>query len=80
MATVTTKVCDRCGEKLKVTGWTSKLPWKKSRKIKLLKLFNGNFDGYSYSEEEYELCRKCTFKLSLFLSGQYDISDDKRQA
>ncbi len=67
MGTISKKVCDRCGEQIKISGWTSKLPWKRSRRIKLLKLFNGNLDGYSYSEEEYELCRKCTMKLSLFL-------------
>lgn len=69
MATLTQRVCDRCGKPMKYIGWTAiiKNIRKRGSDIKILKLHNGNPDGYSYSESEYELCADCTEKLRTFL-------------
>lgn len=79
MATIKKEVCDRCGEPIQTIGWTSKLSRKQPCKIDLLKLFNGNLDGYSYSEEQYDLCCECTRKLSLFLRNECDITNNNEE-
>lgn len=80
MSRETRIVCDRCGEEIKYVGWTSKLPFARKRPVrfKLLKLLNGNMDGYSYSECEYELCNKCTFELRIFLDGGKVINERRK--
>ena len=76
MSIVTKRICDRCGEEIIYQGWTAKFPFPKKKPfvLKLLKLRNGNQDGYNYLEREYELCNKCTFKLNAFLEGGEIIS------
>lgn len=71
MATILQKVCDRCGNPMKYDGWTAKLKnvTKSGKSIKIHKPFNGNKDGYSYSDSCYELCADCTKKLEKFLKG-----------
>lgn len=80
MSTVTKTVCDRCGKEIVYQGWTAKFPFSKKRPflLKLLKLRNGNPSGYDYSECEYELCNKCTFKLTVFLSGGEVVNEQRR--
>lgn len=71
MATINIKIktCDKCGEEIKYNGWTSTLKGhRKPKRIRVLKLLNGNPDGYSYLNYEYELCQKCTKKLEEFLN------------
>lgn len=70
MAAVNYKVCDKCGKQIVYIGWTAKIKnvFKKGKTVKILQLLNGNPDGYSYSEREYELCADCTKKLEQFLS------------
>lgn len=65
MATISRKVCDRCGRDIKYFGWTSKI--KGFRPFFIIKLFNGNPDGYSYTEECIELCSDCTKALEKFM-------------
>lgn len=69
MATVSYKVCDRCGQKMVYSGWTAKIKGFKKfgLKLNILKLFNGNPDGYSYSERDYELCSDCTKQFEEFI-------------
>lgn len=52
---------------MKYTGWTALLF--RPAKFRLLKLLNGNHDGYSYSEEHIELCSDGTKELNVFLEG-----------
>lgn len=72
MATVTQKICDRCGKPMEYVGWTAKLRnvFRKGKSVKIHELFNGNPDGYSYSERQYELCADCTENLKEFLRGK----------
>lgn len=58
MATISKKVCDRCGKEIKYIGWTGRFK-KIPKKIHLIKYLNGNHDGYSYSEFEIEVCTEC---------------------
>jgi hypothetical protein len=71
MATLTQKVCDRCGKPMKYVGWTAKLKnvFRRGKRIRIIKYHNGNPSGYDYVECEYELCGDCTEKLSEFLRG-----------
>jgi len=71
MATITQEVCDRCGKPLKYTGWTAVIRniIKKSKRIKITKLFNGNPSGYDYTERTFHLCARCTEELKNFLRG-----------
>lgn len=69
MATIKTNICDRCGAEIKHIGWTALLKKPKTR-LRVLELLNGNPDGYSYSEWDYELCADCTKKLGYFLRGK----------
>ena len=42
----------------------------------MVKFLNGNPDGYSYTDWDYELCAECTKKLEGFLSGkETDMSE-----
>lgn len=72
MAKIEYKVCDRCGQKMEYIGWTARIKnvFKKGKRILITKYYNGNPDGYSYSERYYELCADCTDKLKEFLSGK----------
>lgn len=72
MATITQKICDRCGKPMKYAGWTAKIrnAFKKGRTVKIHKIFNGNPDGYSYSDSQYELCVDCTKQLEEFLESK----------
>lgn len=81
MSRVEKVICDRCGEEIVYRGWTAKFPFLRKRPFifKLLKLRNGNPSGYDYSEREYELCNKCTFKLNVFLEGG-EVVNEKRKA
>lgn len=71
-------VCDRCGEEIVYRGWTAKLFFKKKFPFhfRILKLRNGNPSGYDYSEQQCELCNKCTFKLTVFLQGR-ELTNEK---
>jgi hypothetical protein len=71
MDTLTQKECDRCGKPMKYIGWTTELKniFRKGKKVHIIKYFNGNPDGYSYSQSCYELCTECTEKLREFLKG-----------
>ena len=79
MATIPNKVCDRCRKEIKYVGWTSKLKGiGKPTRIKGLSLFNGNPDGYSYSEWDRELCAECSDKLRAFLlNKKYESEENK---
>ena len=66
MAIIQKRVCDRCGKELKFLGWTAKI-FGLSRKVFIRKLYNGNPDGYSYYDFDYELCHDCTRKLEKFM-------------
>ncbi|MBO5963034.1 MAG: hypothetical protein J6P97_00975 [Bacteroidales bacterium] len=68
MATINKKVCDRCGEEIKYVGWTGILK-KIPKRLYLLELFNGNPDGYSYSEFEPELCSACVKSFHNWFNG-----------
>lgn len=71
MATVTKKFCDRCGTEMRYVGWTARLKIKRIGIIATVqKLLNGNPDGFSYVEWDYELCADCTKKLERFLNGR----------
>lgn len=74
MATITKKVCDRCGRPLEYINWTSILKnvLKKGKSIKIHNIYNGNPDGYIYIDERYELCAECTKKLEDFLRCKGD--------
>ena len=69
MATITQKVCDRCGKPLGYNGWTAKIKnaFKRGKRVKITEYFNGNPDGYSYVNSEYEMCADCTRRLKIFL-------------
>lgn len=75
MATISKNVCDRCGKEMIYIGWTAKLKnvVKKGKRIRILKLYDGNPDGYSYSNRTYDLCEECTKKLEEFLKGEIRI-------
>lgn len=69
MSTISKKACDRCGNPLKYVGLTAifKNVFKKGKTIAIREYFNGNQDGYSYMDGNYELCADCTEKLREFL-------------
>lgn len=73
MGTVQYKICDKCGKKIKYTGWTSKLKniFQRSGTIPVIKLFNGR----GCHEREYELCADCTKKLGNFLMNKERTMD-----
>lgn len=51
--------------------------FQKGKKVKIIQYYNGNYDGYSYTENCYELCVVCTEKLTSFLSnGNLHLIDD----
>ncbi len=69
MATISKRVCDRCGNEMKYVGWTSVLTNRYSS-IKILKLLNGNHSGYDYGRNEYEMCTDCTKEFEKFLNSK----------
>lgn len=72
MSTITTRICDRCGNPMKYIGWTARIQnaFRKGKRVKITQYLDGNPDGYSYSERCYELCAECTEKLTAFLRGE----------
>ena len=46
MATITRKICDRCGKQMEYVGWTAKIEnaFRKGKTVKIHKIFNGNPD------------------------------------
>jgi hypothetical protein len=52
-------------------GWTARIKKavKVGKSVKIRKYFNGNPDGYSYSDCCYEMCADCTKALEKFLSN-----------
>lgn len=72
MATITKKVCDRCGKEIKYLGWTSKLEnvFKKGSRISYLSIYNGNPSGYEYNRQQFEMCAECTKDFREFLLGE----------
>lgn len=81
MSTVTQQFCDRCGKLMKYVGWTAKLKniSKKGKTVKIHKLLNGNLDGYSYSDNYYELCADCTKELEDFLRNNFAIPCNSKE-
>lgn len=77
MSRETRIVCDRCGEEIKYQGWTAKFKKARPNRFRILKLLNGNPDGYSYSERDYELCNHCTFELNRFLVGVRMVNEQR---
>lgn len=64
------RTCDRCGKEFDYRGITAGYFVNGVRKSNILHfrvLFDGNSDGYSYSEYRVELCADCTSKLLDFL-------------
>lgn len=59
MATISKKVCDRCGKEIAYRGWTGILK-KYPKRVSIVKIFNGNLDGYSYTDRDFDLCAECT--------------------
>lgn len=72
MATISKRVCDRCGREMAYSGWTAKIKGMKriGCKFILQSLLNGNPTGYLYSDYNYELCSECTKKLEYFLRNE----------
>lgn len=72
VATIYKRVCDRCGVEMQYSGWTAVLKnvIKRRSRPRVVRLLNGNPDGFSYMEEDYDLCAECTKKLEDFLRGK----------
>ena len=69
--------CDRCGKEIRYIGWTAKVRKNRPNRFRVLNLLNGNPDGYSYSEHDYELCNDCTFELNRFLKGVLMVNEQR---
>lgn len=67
MSNKTIKICDRCGKHIEYIGWTGLIKVHWSFRFFVRFLFNGNSDGYSYSDLNIELCAECTDELKKFL-------------
>ena len=76
MAEITKHICDRCKKEIKYFGWTALI--KKSIRIKVRKLYNGNHNGCSYSDYDYELCNECTKALGSFLDKYALVEGEKK--
>ena len=66
-------VCDRCNNELWTEGKSGKLKlkWKKhSIKAKITSFFNGNYDGYQYTDKHYNLCDNCRNELINWLDNK----------
>lgn len=75
MATITKRVCDRCGQEIKYKGWTSVIKniFKRGSEIVIDEIYDGNPSGYDCENLKYELCAECTEKLKKFLrEGEKD--------
>ena len=74
MATKTIHTCDRCGEPFEyhLSKWAGyfKQGIKKENHLRFHNMYYGNPDGYSYTDERYELCAECTEKLLNFLRNK----------
>lgn len=72
MATISKKVCDRCGNPIKYVGWTGILKnvFRRGKTIKIVQLYYGNSTGYNYVDNSFELCADCTEKLNKFLENK----------
>jgi DNA-directed RNA polymerase subunit RPC12/RpoP len=75
LGTVEYKTCDRCGKRMEYIGWTARIKnaVKRGKTVKIRKYFNGNPDGYSYSDCYYELCADCTKEVEDLLSNKTRI-------
>lgn len=80
MSRVTKTICDRCGVEINYIGWTAKFPFPKKRPflLKLLKIHYGIPGCDDYSNQEYELCNKCTVELNLFLEGGKVVNEQRK--
>lgn len=71
MSVIKQRVCDRCGKPFeyrlsKRAGYFVR-GIRKENHLHFHNMWNGNPDGYSYSDIRYELCADCTKKLLDFL-------------
>ena len=71
MSEIKQRVCDRCGNSFEfhLSKWAGYFVQgiRKENHLHFHNMFYGNPDGYSYSDERYELCADCTQKLLNFL-------------
>lgn len=67
MARVVKQICDRCGKKIRYSGWTALIS--RPKKLRIREILNGNPSGYNYTDYDIELCRDCTRKLERFIFG-----------
>lgn len=83
MATISQKVCDRCGKpfEYRLSKWAGyfKQGIKRENHLHFHNMLYGNPDGYSYIDERYELCADCTEKLLHFLRSGKNESVEKSQ-
>lgn len=76
MSTKSKVVCDRCGNEMVYSGWTGIIK-QYPKHLFLRKLFNGNPDGYSYSDCHLDLCRECCESFRKWLSSGNGKEDTK---
>ena len=74
MAEKRIRICDRCGaqfeyQKSKWAGYFTR-GIKRENHIRFHQMYYGNPDGYSYTDQSYELCAECTKKLIDFLRNK----------
>ncbi len=77
MATIKTTICDRCGREIQYVGWTALIQGFRKpyvRRFFARKLFNGNHNGYNYSDWQFELCNECTKALEEFMKNSEEAS------
>lgn len=70
--TETKTLCDRCHRPMMYTGWTG-IVKQYPKRLFLRKLFNGNPDGYSYSDLHIDLCRECCKSLDQWVKCGRDL-------
>lgn len=72
MAIKTITICDRCKKEISYIGKTTviKRLRKKIRKFRFRYLLNGNRDGHSYIDQDFELCSDCTRAFERFLKNR----------
>lgn len=74
MASKTIIICDRCKKEISYIGKTTVIKGlrKKVRKFRFRYLLDGNHSGYSYLDQNFELCSDCTRAFEKFLKNQED--------
>lgn len=72
MSSKTITICDRCKKEISYIGKTTVIKQlrKKVRKFHFRYLLYGNPDGYSYIDQDFELCSDCIRALERFLKNQ----------